>query len=283
MRPIVRPWSPVCVVAATATSSIRSGGSCGLRRSSSRMHRTTRSSARVWAYMPVGPALPNGVRTPSTKTTSREPAATECSSFWSVSARMLLVGNQVVRRGDRPVEHDAGRRAGRPRRTRCAAARAVTARCRPGPRRAAGGRPAGRSPTRPARPTSSVPSPGPRNGAATGRSRSRRCRTRPVRPSSRRRRRPDRSAVSTTRKPVSSSARGVLGVHAQARPGCRRAASRARRRPRSGRRPRSPEPRARPTRSSRTRRASLNGGVGGVGPAAGGRADGRATPRSRRR
>ena len=30
----------------------------------------TRSSARVWAYMPFSPALPNGVRTPSTKTTS---------------------------------------------------------------------------------------------------------------------------------------------------------------------------------------------------------------------
>jgi hypothetical protein len=43
----------------------------GLRRSSSRMQRMTRSSARVSAYCPVGlPALPNGVRTPSTKTTS---------------------------------------------------------------------------------------------------------------------------------------------------------------------------------------------------------------------
>src|SRR4051812_5213885 len=52
-----------------ATSSTRSGGSCGLRRISSRMQRITRSSARVSAYMP--PALPNGVRTPSTKTTSR--------------------------------------------------------------------------------------------------------------------------------------------------------------------------------------------------------------------
>ena len=38
MRPMVRPWSPICVVAAMATSSIRSGGSSGLRRSSSRMH-----------------------------------------------------------------------------------------------------------------------------------------------------------------------------------------------------------------------------------------------------
>ena len=35
---MVRPWSPIWVVAAMATSSIRSGGRPGLRRSSSRMH-----------------------------------------------------------------------------------------------------------------------------------------------------------------------------------------------------------------------------------------------------
>ncbi len=69
IRPMVSPWSPIWVVAAIATSSTRSGGNCGLRRISSRMQRITRSSARVSAYMP--PALPNGVRTPSTKTTSR--------------------------------------------------------------------------------------------------------------------------------------------------------------------------------------------------------------------
>ena len=71
LRPIVRPWSPVWVAAAMATSSIRSGGSPGCRRSSSRITLTTMSSARVWAYWPFSPALPNGVRTPSTKTTSR--------------------------------------------------------------------------------------------------------------------------------------------------------------------------------------------------------------------
>ena len=71
VRPIVRPWSPVWVAAAMATSSIRSGGSPGWRRSSSLITLTTRSSARVWAYWPLSPALPNGVRTPSTKTTSR--------------------------------------------------------------------------------------------------------------------------------------------------------------------------------------------------------------------
>ena len=37
MRPMVRPWSPIWVVAAMATSSTRSGGRSGWRRSSSRM------------------------------------------------------------------------------------------------------------------------------------------------------------------------------------------------------------------------------------------------------
>src|SRR6478735_1535096 len=59
-----------------ATSSTLSLGRFGLRCSSSRMHRTTRSSARVWAYMPFSPALPNGVRTPSTKTTSESARGT---------------------------------------------------------------------------------------------------------------------------------------------------------------------------------------------------------------
>jgi hypothetical protein len=49
VRPIVSPWSPVCVVAAMATSSTRSGGSSGCRRSSSRMTLMIRSSARVSA------------------------------------------------------------------------------------------------------------------------------------------------------------------------------------------------------------------------------------------
>ena len=81
VRPMVRPWSPIWVVAAMATSSTRSGGSDGLRRSSSRMHLMTRSSARVSAYWPF--ALPNGVRTPSTKTTSRS---------WRGDMRWLLLG-----------------------------------------------------------------------------------------------------------------------------------------------------------------------------------------------
>ena len=70
VRPRVRPWSPVCVVAAIATSSKRSFGICGLRSISPIIALTTRSSARVPQYMPFSPARPNGVRTPSTKTTS---------------------------------------------------------------------------------------------------------------------------------------------------------------------------------------------------------------------
>ena len=58
VRPMVRPWSPVWVVAAMATSSIRSGGSSGCRRTSSRMQLTTRSSARVSAY--IDPGLAEG-------------------------------------------------------------------------------------------------------------------------------------------------------------------------------------------------------------------------------
>ncbi|MNW56637.1 hypothetical protein D3C74_343650 [compost metagenome] len=49
LRPSVRPWSPVWVVAASATSSMRSTGSSGRRRSSSRTAFTARSSARVLA------------------------------------------------------------------------------------------------------------------------------------------------------------------------------------------------------------------------------------------
>ena len=49
LRPIVSPWSPICVVAAIATSPIRSLGRFGLRRSSSLITRTTMSSALVSA------------------------------------------------------------------------------------------------------------------------------------------------------------------------------------------------------------------------------------------
>jgi hypothetical protein len=53
-------------VAAKATSSIRSGGTCGFRRSSSRTTLTAMSSARVRQKIPFGPARPNTVRKPST-------------------------------------------------------------------------------------------------------------------------------------------------------------------------------------------------------------------------
>src|SRR5512132_1470888 len=97
-RPMVRPWSPVWVVAAIATSSMRSGGSSGWRRTSSRMQSTTRSSALVSAY--IEPALPKGVRTPSTKTTSRDSRA--MSKYYSSVTIAALEGGRrfgVVVRG----------------------------------------------------------------------------------------------------------------------------------------------------------------------------------------
>ena len=60
MRPRVRPWSPVCVVAAIATSSMRSFGTFGLRSRSPTIALTTRSSARVFQYMPFSPARRTG-------------------------------------------------------------------------------------------------------------------------------------------------------------------------------------------------------------------------------
>ena len=69
-RPRVSPWSPVCDVAASATSSMRSAGTPGLRSMSPMVALTARSSARVFQYMPFSPARPKGVRIPSTKKTS---------------------------------------------------------------------------------------------------------------------------------------------------------------------------------------------------------------------
>src|SRR5437870_12315483 len=61
------------------TSPIRSGAICGFRRRSSRTTLTAMSSARVLQNIPFGPARPNAVRTPSTKTTSRRFRATQLS------------------------------------------------------------------------------------------------------------------------------------------------------------------------------------------------------------
>src|SRR5437588_11694407 len=61
------------------TSPIRSGGMFGLRRSNSRTTLTAMSSARVFQKAPLGPARPNAVRTPSTKTTSRSSRLTRLS------------------------------------------------------------------------------------------------------------------------------------------------------------------------------------------------------------
>ena len=67
LRPSVSPWSPVCDVAAMATSSIRLAGTPGLRSMSPIVAFTARSSARVFQYMPFSPARPKGVRMPSMK------------------------------------------------------------------------------------------------------------------------------------------------------------------------------------------------------------------------
>lgn len=69
-RPRVSPWSPVWLVAAMATSSMRSAGTAALRSIRPMVALTARSSARVFQYMPFSPARPKGVRTPSTKKTS---------------------------------------------------------------------------------------------------------------------------------------------------------------------------------------------------------------------
>src|ERR1035437_6549406 len=61
------------------------------------MQLTTRSSARVWAYMPLSPALPNGVRTPSRKTTSRRvrdtggPSQRRTVTDWRVTVKTVMV------------------------------------------------------------------------------------------------------------------------------------------------------------------------------------------------
>src|SRR5690606_15433068 len=98
--------SPIWVVAAMATSSTRSGGRPGLRRMSSRMTRTTMSSARVSAYSPFGPDLPKGVRTPSTNTTSREEGTDSLLvagqlpplCYWSVTTAHARLAHRPARR-----------------------------------------------------------------------------------------------------------------------------------------------------------------------------------------
>ncbi len=51
-RPRVNPWSPVWLVAAIATSSMRSAGTAALRSIRPMVAFTARSSARVFQYMP---------------------------------------------------------------------------------------------------------------------------------------------------------------------------------------------------------------------------------------
>src|SRR5690606_7502625 len=84
-RPSVSPWSPVCDVAAMATSSMRSAGTAELRSIRPIVAFTARSSARVFQYMPFSPARPKGVRIPSTKKTS-EISATPASIGWDTAS-----------------------------------------------------------------------------------------------------------------------------------------------------------------------------------------------------
>ena len=80
------------------------------------MHLTTRSSALVWAYMPFGPAFPNGVRMPSTKTTSWSWRGTMVSWFsrgqgsTRADALILLLGNFRTERVRRDRPHVVSRR-----------------------------------------------------------------------------------------------------------------------------------------------------------------------------
>ena len=68
---------------------------------------TTRSSARVLQYWPFSPARPNGVRTPSTKTTSRTVRGTVPP--W---ASMVRIGNgPSLLAGNNPSPWRAARRS----------------------------------------------------------------------------------------------------------------------------------------------------------------------------
>src|SRR3954471_1883464 len=95
-RPSVRPWSPTCAVAAKMTSPIRSGSSCGFRRSSSRTALTPMSSARVRQKTPCSPARPNAVRTPSTRATARPEPMLASLRGCGVSSELLAELGQVL-------------------------------------------------------------------------------------------------------------------------------------------------------------------------------------------
>src|SRR5262245_5605508 len=117
------------------TSPIRSTGTFGLRRISSRTTLTAMSSARVFQKMPCGPARPNAVRTPSTNTTSRRSMrrTLRCGLRFELDAEVLelpAVGRKrlsVVLQQHRPARLELAVAAGveqapvevEPVRTRC--------------------------------------------------------------------------------------------------------------------------------------------------------------------
>src|SRR4051812_37915513 len=92
------------------TSPIRSGGTFGFRRSSSRTTLTAMSSARVLQKMPWGPARPKAVRTPSTNTTSRRSTAASLRRGFELLAQVLEL--PAVRSERLPVVLDEERAAG---------------------------------------------------------------------------------------------------------------------------------------------------------------------------
>jgi len=107
LRPMVSPWSPVWVVAAMATSPIRSGGSAGLRRSSSRITLTTMSSALVSVYRPFGPAFPNGFgRRRRRRHRVRCGARSASLRIRNVAPPILLTSNQWRATGSAPEVAD---------------------------------------------------------------------------------------------------------------------------------------------------------------------------------
>ena len=155
IRPMVSPWSPICVVAAIATSSTRSGGSSGWRRSSSRMHLIDQV---------VGPGL--GVHAFLTGLAERRTdavdehdivdraghglsrrAAAELGRRMGTPSMLLASNNCGVRSGGR---HIGGHAAGQDRRSQLDLPRPGTA-ARAAARRATPGRPPAGSTARAAR------------------------------------------------------------------------------------------------------------------------------------
>ena len=125
-RPSVRPWSPTCAVAARTTSPIRSGGSLGLRRSSSR---TTFDRHVVGPRAPEDALRSRRGRTPCGRRRRRRPRASRATmQLLTVASRCDLPDGRVragrhAGREERALPRRGGA-AARPGRSRRAAAAA---------------------------------------------------------------------------------------------------------------------------------------------------------------